>query len=187
MKQERLDDWLLKLIRNDDKQGTIHSWLEEQRFIFLPLFAKSISHLINGGSIILATDDKRAWFAEYINTNINTLSSQRPFIPIAKSHILEETIGKHSNANHFSLVHKILDRSHTNYQFWYIGTHTMKLDFILSSKHSGLYWILDSKQNNTFNFNSNDTQLDFKLITAFKIYDLMLSAAMLDEVSLDLE
>ena len=61
--------WTLDTIRKD---GSMMSWMEEKRFEWVPLASSMLEKLLAGQTVIVITDDDRAWFGEYILKNINT-------------------------------------------------------------------------------------------------------------------
>ena len=93
---ENISDWLLRTVREDEKKGIISGWIEERRFLLLPKMTRTLSHLLNGGSLIMLTDSPREWFGDYIITHINQPHKGRPFFPIIQIKHLHEIIDSHT-------------------------------------------------------------------------------------------
>ncbi|MDU9800350.1 HobA family DNA replication regulator, partial [Helicobacter pylori] len=47
------------------------------------LIAQTISHVLNGGSLLVSTDSSRCWFLNYILSNLNPKDlKERPLLPV---------------------------------------------------------------------------------------------------------
>ena len=184
---ENLSNWMLKTIREDEKKGIMSSWLEEKRFMLLPIMARSIAHLIKGGSIIVLTDQQHEWFGDYIIAHINQYHTGRPFFPIVKMASLSEMIDhstKKEGMQGFKLIYDMLDMVYEDYIFWYIGKKNVRADFALN-RANGFYWILDDTLSDAFCFKSTDEKLDYKLLNLFKLFERAILGAMFNKISLE--
>ncbi len=94
---ENISDWLLNTIRNDEKNGITSGWLEEKRFLVLPHMSRTLKHILEGGSVIVLTDEQREWFGDYIITHINQHHNGRPFFPIVQIKHLHDMIDSSSS------------------------------------------------------------------------------------------
>ena len=180
---QNINDWLLDTIREDEKKGVMCGWIEEKRFLFLRDMARVISHIMNGGSLIVLTDEARKWFGEYIIQHINQPHKGRPFFPIIQIKHLHDMIDSNAQGDlrGFKLISNMLDMMYANYRFWYIGKKNMRASFA-KSYGDGWYWIFDENDM----FSPTDEHLDYKLISLFKLFDRAILAAMLNKISLDI-
>lgn len=181
---ENISDWLLNTIRNDEKRGISSGWLEEKRFLLLPNMARILKHILEGGSVIILTDEQREWFGDYIITHINQHHKGRPFFPVVQIKHLHDMIdssSKDGGIQGFMPLINMLDMMYSNYHFWYIGKKNARSEF---AKHDqqGWHWIFDENDI----FSSTDEKLDYKLLNLFKLFDRAILAAMLDKISLDI-
>lgn len=180
---QNISDWLLSVVREHDRKGVMAGWIEEKRFLILPDMARTIRHLIDGGTIIVLTDDAREWFAKYIILHINQPHIKRPFFPIVQISHLHNMIDSNSqnHTNGLALIYNMLDMMYSNYMFLYIGKKNTRANFIKEEKN-GWQWLID--ENGIFD--QKDEHLDYKLLSLFKIFDKAILAAMLNQVSLEL-
>lgn len=181
---ENISDFVLRTIREDEKNGIMCGWIEEKRFIILPNMARMIEHIMKGGSLIVLTDRDRQWFGDYIISFINQPHKGRPFFPITQVKYLHKMIDDNATEGGirgFELISSMLDMLYQNYRFWYIGKKNVYANFAKSTDN-GWYWIFDENDI----FNSNDERLEYKLISLFKLFDKAIVAAMLNKISLDI-
>ena len=181
---QSINDWFLETIRADEKRGIMSGWLEEKRYLLLHPMAHTIEHLINGGSLIVLTDSRRAWFGDYITTHINQPHNGRPFFPIMQIkhlHCLIDSSSTEGGMQGFKLIYSMLDMMSADYRFWYIGTKNARSSFATSHDKDGWHWILDDEHF----LSSTDEKLDYKLLSLFKLFDRAILAAMLNQISLD--
>ena len=83
--QENVDfrSWLLDNIRSDCKKwANDRQWLEVVRNIWADTSLPAIRHILDGGALLLATDDRRDWFASYALSRFYISSKPRPILPI---------------------------------------------------------------------------------------------------------
>ena len=180
---QNINDWLLTTIREDEKKGVMSGWIGEKRFLLLPNMARIITHIINGGSLIVLTDNTHQWFGEYITQHINQPHKGRPFFPIVQIAHLHDMIDSNAQGDMkgFKLIDNMLEMMYANYKIWYIGKKTMRANFA-KERGDGWYWIFDENDI----FNPTDEYLDYKLLILFKLFDRAIQAAMLNKISLDI-
>lgn len=180
---QNINDWLLTTIREDEKKGVMSGWIEEKRFLILPQMAQTIAHILQGGSVIILTDNMRKWFGEYIIHHINQPHKGRPFFPIMQITHLQDMISSNTQENTKSpkFIYNMLDMISSNYQFWYIGKKSIGSNF---AKEHGRGWYLIFDENEILK--STDEYLDYKLLILFKVFERALLAAMFNQISLDI-
>ncbi len=173
-------NWTIDTIRNDKLIG---SWLEERKYDWTPLVAKSITNIIDYQQpVLIITDDEREWFSKYILSTINR--SERPFLlPFYDFKACSQNIKADSD---IALIKDMLNISFPNgYSFWYIGrSQSSKANIAKVSKNSFL-WIFDEEVPNSFHLRGNDEALDLKLLQMFKLYDKTLSAAFFAQIDVE--
>lgn len=176
---EKFSDWMLKIIREDNNHGILSGWLEEERFKWSKLVSNALSHLINGGSFLLACDIQREWLKSYILSHINHPQKNRPFIPLLdfSSHIKDNQSLQHTK-NMLSIAYK-------DYAFFYIGKRDNLLAELAIGYENSFLWILDENIQNAFSLNSTHPMLDFRLMQLYKIFDRSLSGCIFGKFDLD--
>jgi hypothetical protein len=172
--------WSLDAIR---AEGGSLSWLEEYRFEWSKTTAFALTQILNGKSIILITDEKRKWLEHYILSSLNSISLDRPLIPILSI----DSIYPHYNAitggEMIDMVDDMIALSYKNdYFFWYIGKGDDKRSDIAKRKDDSYFWIFDEDFNNAFTLKSYDPVLDIKLLQLYRLFDASLNATMFGEV-----
>ena len=179
-----INEWMLHALRKDaDKLNRMPlQWLEIDRNSWTPLVARAISFLLNGGTFLLCTDKKSAWLQHYILNRLNTIDTKRPFVPI---YALDSSLIGLIEAKQGESVKDLLDMSYQSYALWYIGqTENAIAQFSLEFRESFL-WILDESLEHSFTLHSNDYNLDFKLLQAYRIFEKALFAGICGEFSLE--
>ncbi|PAF52870.1 hypothetical protein BKH44_00160 [Helicobacter sp. 13S00477-4] len=179
-----ISDWMLKKIREEaDKIAEFRGWLEINRYEWVSLVSRTIRHILNGGTILVCTDDERQWFGKYITSSINKLGAQsRPILPIFD---FESTFPKQSILKEVSLVHDVLNIAYKDYAFWYIGKTNTSLSNLALSRENGFLWILDESIQNGLMLNSFDAMLDYKLIQLFRIFEEALFDTLFGKIILE--
>ena len=172
--------WSLDAIR---EEGGSLSWLEELRFEWSKTTAYAIEQILSGKTIILIVDEKRKWLEQYILSNLNSASLERPLIPI----ISIDNIYTHYNSVNGGEMIDIVDDMISitfkdDYFFWYIGKGDDKRSDIAKRKDNSYFWIFDEDFNNAFTLKSYDSVLDIKLLQLYRLFDSSLNAAMFGEV-----
>lgn len=179
-----INEWMMHALRKDaDKLNRMPlQWLEIERSRWTPFVARAINFLLNGGTFLLCTDKKSVWLQHYILNRLNTIDTNRPFVPI---YALDYSIIALIEAKEGNSVKDLLDMSYPNYALWYIGqSDNVVAQFGLEIKESFL-WILDESLEHSFTLQSNDYNLDFKLLQAYRIFEKALFAGICGEFSLE--
>lgn len=177
-------NWTIDTIRNDQLIG---SWLEERKFDWTPLVAKSVSNLLSKNcSVLVATDKEREWFMHYILSNVNSVSQGRPFLPFYDFRSVCPRVESISSDEDLRLVKDMLNISFPNgYCFWYIGRGQNHRSSLAKASTNSYLWLLDDERPNSFGLRSSDETLDFKLLQMYRLYNKTLNAALFGEVALD--
>ncbi len=178
-------NWTIDAIREDK---LISPWLEEKKYEWTPLVAKSVNNILNKNrSVIIITDKDREWFLEYILSNINHSKLNRPFLPFYDFKAFYKQIDNPKQSEEdISFIKDMLNISFPNgYSFWYIGrSQDIRANISKISKNSFL-WLLDEERQDSFNLRSNDEALDMKLLQMFRLYNKTLSAALFGQISVE--
>lgn len=180
---QELLKWTIETIRSDE---AIMSWLEERKFEWVPLVQNTISHMMNGQSIVIITDAEREWFGKYAMHAINRPNKNRPMFPIYNLKAIYPHIDLVKNEEDIDLVSDMLSISfNDNYLYWYIGKSDDKRAKIAIRKDDSFLWVLDEEFQNSFYLSSSDDLLDLKLFQLCRMFDKTLSAALFGEVQLE--
>jgi len=177
-------NWTVDTIR-DDK--LLSPWLEEKKYEWTPLVSKSIVSVLDKGcSIIVITDEDRSWLLDYILTNINKKSLNRPFLPFYDFKSFYKLIDSVQNEEDVNYIKDMLNISYPNgYVFWYIGRGQDKRAFIPKVSKYSFLWLLDEEKQDAFNLRSKDEALDMKFLQMFRLYNKTLSAALFAEINVE--
>jgi len=172
--------WSLDAIR---EEGGSLSWLEEYRFEWSKTTAFALEQILSGKTVILITDEKRKWLEQYILSSINSISLDRPLVPVIS---IDSIYTHYNNLNGGEMIDMLDDMIALSYKndyfFWYIGKGDNKRSDIAKRKDESYFWIFDEDFNNAFTLKSYDTVLDIKLLQLYRLFDASLSAAMFGEV-----
>jgi len=172
--------WSLDAIR---EEGACLSWLEEQRFEWSKTTAYALEQILAGKTIILIVDEERKWLENYILTSINSLSLDRPLIPIISIDSIYAHYNSVSGGEMIDIIDDMIGLSYKNdYFFWYIGKGDDKRGDIAKRKDESYFWIFDEDFNNAFTLKSYDSVLDIKLLQLYRLFDASLNATMFGEV-----
>ena len=177
-------NWTIDTIRDDKLIG---SWLEERKYDWTPLAAKSISSVVDKGrSVLIITDNDRDWFAKYILSNINSTHNKRPLLPFYDFKSFSNQINNIKNESDIELIKDMLSISFPNgYYFWYIGQSQCAQANIAKVSKNSFLWLFDEEIPNSFNLKSNDEALDMKLLQMFRLFDKTLSAVLYAEIDVE--
>lgn len=181
---QHINEWMLKALRADMEslQRMPLQWLEFERNNWSPLIKRAIAFMLNGGTFLLCTDSNRRWLQYYILSKLNTLSIQRPYVPI---YGLDESLIKLLDSHDYQALQDVLNMSYRSYALWYIGKTDNKIaQFALEISESFL-WILDETLEHSFTLSSTDHNLDFKLIQAYRIFEQALFAGICGEFHIE--
>ncbi|ACM63999.1 HobA family DNA replication regulator [Campylobacter lari] len=164
------------------ENGTYASWLEERRLEWSPLIASKLALLLQGYTFIVITDEQRVWFEEYFLSQINA-SPTRPLVPFVS---LKGIYNKACNTQEdIDLLNDLLSISFPNgYAFFYIGTNTGFKFKIANSKAESMFWLFDEQLQNSFYLSSRDKELDYKLISLYKVFEQSLEAVLFSKVEI---
>ncbi len=177
-------NWTIDNIREDKLLG---SWLEEKKYEWTPLVAKSLQGLFEYGvSVLIVTDVERERFLEYILTNINSSKNNRPYLPFYDMRSFYKQIDNIKSEDDAALIKDMLSISFPNgYVFWYIGrSQHVRATLPKVEKHSFL-WLFDEERQDSFNLKSNDDALDLKLLQMFRLYNKTISASLFGEINIE--
>ncbi|EAH9416652.1 HobA family DNA replication regulator [Campylobacter lari] len=164
------------------ESGTYASWLEERRLEWSPLIASKLVLLLQGYTFIVITDDQRTWFEEYFLSQINA-NTTRPLVPFVS---LKGIYNKACNTQEdIDLLNDLLSISFPNgYAFFYIGANTGFKFKIANSKAESMLWLFDEQLQNSFYLSSRDKELDYKLISLYKVFEQSLEAVLFSKVEI---
>ncbi len=179
-----INEWMMHALRKDSESINRMplQWLEIMRNRWTPLVARAIAFLINGGTFLLCTDSKRTWLQHYILNKLNNPDTNRPFVPI---YGLDSSLIALLTAKQNDAVKDVLDMSYQRYALWYIGQSQNPLaQFSLEIQESFL-WVLDESLEHSFTLQSDDSNLDFKLLQAYRIFEQSLFAGICGEFMLE--
>ncbi len=184
---EKLDfrSWLLDSIREEYKQwANDREWFEMERNLWADVTIRAIRHIIDGGVLLLATDERRKWFSHYALSRFHYSGVQRPLVPIfGLNHILppDFVIQKANVSN----VLDMLDIAYKDYMFWYIGQTNNHIADLCRTQEYGLFWIMDEGIKGSFYLRANDEFLDYKLIEMLKLFEKAIYASILNRIILE--
>lgn len=172
--------WSLDAIR---QEGGSLSWLEEQRFEWSKTTAYALEQMLEGKTVILITDEKRKWLEHYLLSSFNSVSFERPLIPIVSIDTLVVHYNNMSGGEMIDVVDDMISLAYKeDYFFWYIGKGDDKRSDIAKRKDNSYFWMFDEDFNNAFVLKSYDKDLDIKLLQLYKLFDASLNATMFGEV-----
>lgn len=178
--------WTLKAIREESsKIALMHGWMEAEmdRYQWVTLTSRVISHIINGGALLVCTDDDRRWFGRYVICSVNRLGGQsRPILPIFD---FTNLLPRVSMLKDVAVLNDMLGISYQNHAFWYIGKTNTAFANLAFSKENGFLWILDESIQNGLMFSSLDSMLDYKLIQLFRVFEQTLFGVLFGEITLE--
>ncbi|PAF53346.1 hypothetical protein BKH42_06420 [Helicobacter sp. 13S00482-2] len=179
-----ISDWMLKAIREEGESlARMSGWLEMERYQWVSMTSRTISHILNGGTVLVCTDEERQWFGKYIVSSINRLGGKsRPILPIFDSN---ELLPKTLTFKETSLINDVLDISYKDYMFWYIGKTSTPLANLAFSKENGFFWIFDDSIQDGLTLSSLDTMIDYRLIQLFRIFEKTLFDALFGKIILE--
>jgi hypothetical protein len=180
---QELLNWTIDTIREDI--STDLSWLEEKKFDWTPLVAKTLKKVIEQNySVLIITDDTQQWFANYILDKLN--SKQRPFLPFYDFNKFHSKTKNFKSAEDVNLVIDMLNISFPNgFLFWYIGSVEHKNFTLQRYYEESFLWLIDKDQQGAISFHKDDKYLDMKLIQLYLLLDKTIDAALFGKIQLD--
>lgn len=177
-----ISEWVLKTIREENNKIALNSdWLEIERFTWVSLLSRTISYILNGGTLLFCSDERFEWFGRYVTQSINKLGNKRPLVPIF---LLEDILPKVKKQD-FSLVHDVLSVSYKDYAFWYVGKTQTDISKLVLSKDNGFLWVFDDALQKALNLDSKDKMIEYKLIQLYKIFEEALFGVMFGNITLE--
>ncbi len=186
MSNQNFREWLLDSIRQDYSKWMTHKgWLEEKHHLWIDSTINAIQHIINGGTLLLATDEKRKWFESYALSKIYQAGLNRPLLPIfSLSNLMPAGFiaQKENNGN----LGNMLNIAYKNYMLWYVGQLNEPLaDFCTQHHFASLIWSIGESIQNSFSIQGSDSFEDYKLIEMFKLFESAIYAVIFNRVSLE--
>ena len=182
MRNTDFRSWLLETMRLEYKKwANDREWLEIDRALFADTMLGAIKHIVRGGTLLLATDERREWFGTYALSRFYYSGTHRPLLPIFSLNRLlgtELSIQKSSIDN----ISNMLDIAYGDYMFWYVGQPESKLADLCISKEYGLFWVLGGGIKGAFSLNPSDEFLDYKLIEMLKLFEAAIYESMLNRI-----
>lgn len=181
---QEFTNWTVKTIREDKYIG---SWMEERKFDWIPIVAKTLINIIEKGkSVLIVTDDDRDWFSQYIFTKINSIKNNRPLLPFYDFKSMIKNTHKLTSDDDMELVKDMLDISFpSGYIFWYIGRGQSSKATLPKVSYNSFLWLFDEDAQNSFNLRSNDETLDMKLLQLYRLFDKTLEATLFSQIEVD--
>ncbi len=174
--------WSLDAIRSSSKEL---SWMEERRLEWAPLLASRLRYLIDGAPFIVICDEDRDWFESYLLRSINRKGSHRPILPFISLKSLYPRLNDINSKEEISLLDDMLSISFPNgFVYFYIGKSSSKLCAIAKNRTSSYMWLFDEQAENSFYLSSTDENLDFKLLSMFRLFDRTIDAVLFGQVEL---
>ncbi len=175
-----MENWTLETIR---KGGASMSWMEEARFMWIPATSIAMNQIMEGKTIILITDEERAWFSKYITLLLNKAKLNRPMIPIVCIDAIYTHYDQLNSAESIDMLDSMLDMSfNSKYFFWYIGKGDDRRADIAKRANNSYLWLLDEDSHNAFSLRSLDPLLDIKLLQLYGLFDNSLDAVLFGEI-----
>ncbi|QOQ86950.1 HobA family DNA replication regulator [Campylobacter corcagiensis] len=174
--------WSLERIRKDTFMST---WMEDRREEWTPLVASKVKFMLQGSSFIFFCDEQRRWFEKYALQNINARENERPLVPFFSLRAVASNLDYINTKESIELLNDMLTLAFPNgYMFFYVGRGSHPLAKVAKSSENSYMWLIDEHSENAFYLDSQDENLDIKLIQLFKLFDSSVSAALFDEVTL---
>jgi len=172
--------WTLENIR---KGGSSFAWMEEKRFEWVPIVASSINQLINAQTFLLITDNEREWFGKYVLSRLNKATFDRPLLPILSLSSIFPHVDSLKDSEQMDLLDDMLSLTFPNgYTYFYIGKGNHPRAKIAKSREDSLKWLFNERAQNSFYMNSQDEDLDIKLIQLISLFDKSIDAILFSEV-----
>ncbi len=181
---QEFTNWTVKAIREDKYIG---SWMEERKFDWIPIVAKTITNIVDKGkSVLVITDDDRDWFLHYVLGKINSPKNNRPLLPFYDFTGMVKHTYKLTGDEDMEFVRDMLDISFPNgYIFWYIGRSQSKKAIFPKVSYGSFLWLFDEDVQNSFNLKGDDETLDMKLLQLYRLFDKTLEAALFSHIEVD--
>lgn len=180
---QQLLKWTLETIREEE---SCFSWMEEYRYEWAPLVKSAVSHVVEGKTILIITDEYRKWFGQYILNSINDLAKNRPLLPFYQLADSFPNLNTIHSTQDIQLLEDMLDISYPNgYYIWYIGRGDHPYTKLAYRNDHNFLWIMDEEVQNSFALRSSDPLLDIKLLQLYKLFDMTISASLFGDLDLE--
>ncbi len=177
--------WTLDNIR---KESSMMSWMEEKRFEWVPLNVSMLKNLIEGHTIVVITDDDRKWFCDYMLSDINKLSKNRPLLPFVSLKAFYPNLASLKTKEDIELLENMLFQAFPHgYTYFYVGKNNNIKMQIAKRRDDSFIWVMDEQLQNSFFLSSTDENLDIKLIQLYKLLDKSINALLFAEVDFQSE
>ncbi len=177
--------WTLENIR---KESSMMSWMEEKRFEWVPLNVSMLKNLIEGHTIVVITDDDRKWFCDYMLSDINKLSKNRPLLPFVSLKAFYPSLASLKTKEDIELLENMLFQAFPHgYTYFYVGKNNNIKMQIAKRRDDSFIWVMDEQLQNSFFLSSADENLDIKLIQLYKLLDKSINALLFAEVDFQSE
>ena len=177
--------WTVDTIR--EPKNVIGSWMEERKFDWIPIVSKAVSNIIDKNkSVLIITDHEHEWFEKYILSNINKKTLSRPYLPFYSFNSFISNIDSVKSENDIQLIHDMLQNSFPNgYFFWYIGKSQSNRANIAKISKQPFLWLMDEELSNSFYLNSNDENIDIRLLNMYRLFNKTLEAVLFAQIDID--
>ncbi len=180
---QKLLSWTLNTIRQDESD---FSWMEEYRYDWAPLVQSATTKIISGQTLLVITDKENHWFGDYVTSKINSISDNRPFLPIYLLRSVFPNLSTIRSTQDIELLEDMLDISYPNgYFIWYIGRGDHPYTKIVYRNDDNFMWMMDDEVQNSFPLRSSDRLRDIKLLQLYKLFNQTMDAALFGELDLD--
>ncbi|CAD7287082.1 HobA family DNA replication regulator [Campylobacter suis] len=165
------------------KEG-MSAFMQNFRIEWIALLGSRLKYLLEGRVFIVITDDERAWFEGYLLKKINR-SGARPLLPFVSLKALYPGLDEINSSEQISLLEDMLSLTFPNgYVYFYIGKNIDKRANIAKNSEDSYMWLFDEQTHNSICLNSNDENLDIKLMQLLKLFDKSIDAVLLNQASL---
>ena len=178
---ENFSKWTLDTIRSDYNIG---SWLEERRLEWVPLCQNFLRHILDGATVLIGTDSERNWYADYLISTINSMTKNRPFIPMYKLETMYPSLPTIKSQDVLDNIEDMFSISFENYIYFYIGKDNTTLLNLAKRKDNSFLWIMDYEYKDSFFLKSYDENLNYKLMDLARLLNLSIDAAIFGEIEI---
>ncbi len=174
--------WTKESINND---VSLKNWFSERIYEWVPLCDDAISELMKGTPFLVVTDRERDWLNYYIINNVNSISNNRPFVPVYSLMNFIPYSHKTDKIEYLDMIEDMLDITFKgNYVYWYIGKEDSNIYRLVSRRKNSFVWLFDKEQEGAFFLKSYVNNLDHQLMSLFKLFNETISVAMFGEIKI---
>jgi hypothetical protein len=180
---QKLLGWTLNTIRQEESD---FSWMEEYRYDWAPLIQSATSKIMSGQTLLVVTDKENNWFGDYIINKINSISNNRPFLPVYLLKSAFPNLSTINSTQEIELLEDMLDISYPNgYFIWYIGRGDHPYTKIVYRNDDNFIWMMDDEVQNSFPLRGSDSLRDIKILQLYKLFSQTIDAVLFGELDLD--